>query len=219
MVREHTEKVKPPRALWVPFPFGRILGEPDNSELQTAVVRAALALLDRKQGPVLEEWPESRDPTSGQDISIIQASSVQPALHAAGQDVAFEVTSLRPYYEQWLKSHDLRTGVGLSGVDQRRFRSLVRFLEGYAETGSMDLPQEVSEQAPDGRQFMRWAVDDLKAFYLEARLAQKPAASFQDVNTWFWAETALADLLRRVVDRLKSTGDPVLNTLAFGIAR
>ena len=26
LVREHTEKVKPPRALWVPFPFGLAFG-------------------------------------------------------------------------------------------------------------------------------------------------------------------------------------------------
>ena len=53
LVREHTEKVKPPRALFVPFPFGHPLGEADDPELQNRVMRAAFALLDRQTGPVL----------------------------------------------------------------------------------------------------------------------------------------------------------------------
>ena len=34
LVREHTEKVRPPRALFVPFPFGHPLGEANDAELQ-----------------------------------------------------------------------------------------------------------------------------------------------------------------------------------------
>ena len=36
LVREHTEKVKPPRALFVPFPFGHALGRPDDRSCSTA---------------------------------------------------------------------------------------------------------------------------------------------------------------------------------------
>ena len=41
LVREHTERVKPPRALFVPFPFRHPLGEANDPELQTRVMRAA----------------------------------------------------------------------------------------------------------------------------------------------------------------------------------
>ena len=77
LVREHTEKVKPPRALFVPFPFGHPLGEANDSELQTRVMRAALALLDRDAGPVLDEYPE--DIYAEQDINLVQASIVAHA--------------------------------------------------------------------------------------------------------------------------------------------
>jgi hypothetical protein len=40
-----TEKVRPPRALWVPFPLGYPLGEPHNPALQRRVILAALELL------------------------------------------------------------------------------------------------------------------------------------------------------------------------------
>ena len=51
LVREHTEKVKPPRALWVPYPYGRPLGKPGNAALQHQVIRAALDLYAAADGP------------------------------------------------------------------------------------------------------------------------------------------------------------------------
>lgn len=45
LLREVTEKVRPPRALFVPFPHGYPLGEPDRPDLQHAIVKAALNLL------------------------------------------------------------------------------------------------------------------------------------------------------------------------------
>jgi hypothetical protein len=213
LVREHTEKVKPPRALFVPFPFGHPLGEANDAELQTRVMRAAFALLDRDSGPVLEDYPE--DIYADQDINLAQASGVtQPEISA---DVAFEVTTLRPYYEQWVAAHAGRTAVGVTRVDQRRFRGLVRVLEAYAEDQAIDVPEWNTEVPLP--QFARWAADDLKAFYLEARMQQKPAATFQELNGWLWSQTALSNLLRAVRDRMRAQGDPKLDAIAFGIAR
>jgi hypothetical protein len=45
LLREVTEKVDPPRALFVPFPLGYPLGQPDNPLLQHTIIRAALRLL------------------------------------------------------------------------------------------------------------------------------------------------------------------------------
>ena len=57
MLREITEKVKPPRALLVPYPLGYPLGMPDDAPLQARILRAALALLTHPgPAPVLEEF-------------------------------------------------------------------------------------------------------------------------------------------------------------------
>ena len=40
LIRVHTEKIRPPRALWVPFELGRPLGTPDEPDFQTRVLRA-----------------------------------------------------------------------------------------------------------------------------------------------------------------------------------
>jgi len=56
LLREITEKIRPPRALFVPFPLGYPLGEPNNPDLQANVMRAAFALLPRDDCPVLETF-------------------------------------------------------------------------------------------------------------------------------------------------------------------
>jgi hypothetical protein len=213
LVREHTEKVKPPRALFVPFPFGHPLGEADDPELQTRVMRAAFALIDRQTGPVLEDYPE--DIYAGQDINLTQAASVpQPEV---SEDVAFELTTLRPYYEQWVAEHEGRTAVGVTRVDQRRFRGLVRLLEAYDEGRDVDVP-EWNRDIPLP-QFVRWSADDLKAFYLEARMQQQPSAAFQELNTWLWSQTALSNLLRAARDRMRAPGDARLDAIALVSSR
>ena len=78
LVREHTEKVKPPRALYVPFPFGHALGRPDDPELQHRVLRAALDLLSEAAGPVLRDLPEDAEP-GDQPPAPPQASGIKPA--------------------------------------------------------------------------------------------------------------------------------------------
>jgi hypothetical protein len=56
LLREITEKLRPPRALFVPFPLGYPLGEPNNPDLQVRIMRAAFSLLSRSDIPVLEDF-------------------------------------------------------------------------------------------------------------------------------------------------------------------
>ena len=56
LLREVARVLKPPRALFVPFPMGFPLGEPHNSELQQRIIRRALRLLEQSAVPVLEEF-------------------------------------------------------------------------------------------------------------------------------------------------------------------
>ena len=58
LLREVAERIRPPRALCVPFPHGYPLGQPDEPILQHAVIEAALRLLedDRLRPPVLVDF-------------------------------------------------------------------------------------------------------------------------------------------------------------------
>lgn len=55
LLEDITRKVKPPRALLVPYGFGHPLGEPNNPELQHAIIAETLSLLqDEATPPVLK---------------------------------------------------------------------------------------------------------------------------------------------------------------------
>lgn len=55
LLRGVVERVRPPRALCVPFPHGYPLGEPRNAGQQRAVMTAAFSLLDRAGPPPVIE--------------------------------------------------------------------------------------------------------------------------------------------------------------------
>ena len=61
LLRRVAEKVRPPRALFVPFPHGYPLDTPGEPERQRAVLEAALSLLELRDvtAPVLRDFPES----------------------------------------------------------------------------------------------------------------------------------------------------------------
>jgi hypothetical protein len=56
LLREVTEKLRPSRALFMPYPLGYPLGEPGNAALQHRIIAAALALLERNGAPILENF-------------------------------------------------------------------------------------------------------------------------------------------------------------------
>ena len=215
LVREHTEKVKPPRALWVPFPFGHAFGRPNDPELQHRVLRASLDLLEEPVGPVLRDLPDDEEP-GDQPAALPQASGITPP-EAVPIDVATEIPQMRGYHERWLETSGGRTALGLTGIPATRFGGVVQFLEGFAEGREVDH----EERPPDLPlpNFIRYCADDLKALYYEGHMAMKPGAGGDEIARWFWGETALGQLLRRVRDRLDASEDPRWKAAAFGVAR
>lgn len=51
IVREYTEKVKPPRSVFLRWPFGHPLGEPGNVAQQRAVLKKAFEVLYAVEKP------------------------------------------------------------------------------------------------------------------------------------------------------------------------
>ena len=215
LVREHAERTRPPRALWVPFYFGYAMGRPDDPAFQHQVLATALDTLNASAGPVLVDYPDDAGP-----IGLPQASEVAAGdsngQHREPLDAVDEITALRSYYERWIEQRG-RTAVGLTGVPQRRFRGIVRFLEAYAESDDADFavrPADVTVL-----QFVRYCADDLKAFCYEARMAQRPNDAEADIHRWFWGETAVGALIDRITQRLTATGDARLAATAYGLSR
>jgi hypothetical protein len=214
LIKEQAERVKPPRALFVPFPFGFALGKPDDPEFQHRVLAAALELFKSESAPVLAAFPDAADGPA----RLLQASVARADLTTdIAVDPADEVTALRGYYERWVEEHDGRTGVGLSGVPQRQWRGLMKYLYAFAQGDEVtyaDMPEGVVEP-----RFLKLVADDLKAFYMEARMCQRPEQQNNDLQSWFWSETAGGTLLAKIAARLEESEDETVQRSAFGIAR
>ncbi len=58
--RDLTEQVKPPRSLFLNYPMGNNFGGPDDLDLQTRILRRALAMIDDVTvGGTLIDWEEA----------------------------------------------------------------------------------------------------------------------------------------------------------------
>jgi hypothetical protein len=175
------------------------------------VIWAALDLLAEPSGPVLRDFPENDPDSAPAPLQASAVESVSPKL-----DAAMETTQMRHYHEQWVANTG-RTAVGLSAIATTRFRGVVRFLEAFADGRDADM-QERPEDVPLPV-FLRRCVDDLKALYYEARMVARPGTDGEAIARWFWGETAMGTLVRRVRERMDASDDPALKAAAFGIAR
>ncbi len=209
LVREHTEKINPPRALWVPFELGRPVGAPDEPAFQRRVIEAALGLFAAPAGPVLEDFPEDAPGAATDDYSgwvcPVNFSPPPAAETGVAARALAEVAQLGPWYQVGLERRG-RTTVGLSGLG---IEAAVTFLAGFvADTsiaspiGGMALPQA-----------LKFAAEDVKAWYLEAATARPGPAASAVLTDWFWRETAAGALLLRVAAACRDSGVPALKAL------
>ncbi len=213
LVREHTAQVKPPRALFVPFPFGHPFGRPHDPELQQRVLRAALDLFAENDCPVLRDYPDEAAPEA---VSVVPVQASQIDAVPPSADAAMETTRMRRYAEQW-RQREGRTAVGLTGIPAERFRGVIRFLEAFAAGEEADMRERPGEVPLP--LFIRYCADDLKALYFEAWLIMQPQTTGEAFARWFWGETATGQLIRRVKERLDASEDPAMKAIAYGIAR
>ena len=212
LIREHTETIRPPRALWVPFELGRPLGTPGNPAFQQRVLMEALRLLEAPEGPLLvdftEEAPQGAargdEGLEGWSCPIIMTSEAGKETDMELLLAAFkrEVAELRPWYDLSLEERK-RTGVVEFGP-QSSSEVLSSFLTGEKPLAG----QEKFSLALA----LRLAAHDLKAFYFEAATARPGSASPSSgkFNRWFWQDTAAGRILKAVKERCMQESDESL---------
>jgi hypothetical protein len=189
-VRVQMEKTQPPRGLFVPFQLGRPLGEPEDVVFQRRVLRHALGLLERTDGPViLEDFPD--DPPGWLDAPDWAPPSL-PAVTTlsdpAGWRDAFaaELAALQLAWER-ARARFGRSTVGLSFVAPADWPALAAaFVAGELPTVAGHATVALT---------LRFLCDDIKAFYGEAGQADGPAPSSRQLDAWFWRETLAGRLL------------------------
>jgi hypothetical protein len=174
LIRRQIEKTRPPRALWVPFELGRPFGPPGDPAFQKRVILAALRLLERRDGPaIIADFAED-DPRQIPDPLWRPPPTAKP--------LGDEIALLDDAYRRSVAVRG-RTTVGLSNLPMTAVGAYVdAWLRGESP------PSPVAGMSPPLA--LRFAVDDLKAYCLEAALGGGRRPSNRQQTDWFWNQTA-----------------------------
>jgi hypothetical protein len=211
LIREHSEAMKPPRALWVPFELGRPLGAPGDTAFQRRVLTAALVLLESDSGPVLVDHLEEAPPAHAEDSEGWVCPINLPAPEAAaesdlGAAMLVEVGQMAPWYDLGLRQNE-RTTVGASGLE---IEAAARFIASFL--AAQPDPSPNPEFGP--ADMLKLATEDIKAFYFEAAQSQPGNASSAEMNEWFWGQTAAAKVYFALREELVESDDKGLKIFA-----
>jgi len=212
LIWEHTEVIRPSRALWVPFELGRPFGVPENTAFQRRVLLKALELLESPEGPVLVDFPEEapEDLTQGDKpmegwscpVSFATELRKETDLQRLRSALDREVAELLPWYDLSMEKH------GRTAVVEFEPRSASELLCTFVTDRQPVTPKVDISLATA----LRLAAQDLKAFYFEAVTARPSSAppSSREFSRWFWQETAAARILKAVKERCLKSVDKSL---------
>lgn len=218
LVREHVEAVKPPRALYVPYPFGSPLGRPLDADYQHRIIGAGLTLVQEVGSPVLVDFEDPHYVEQrGAPAQYSEVSGRVGAEKRSDVDPATETTRVRQYYQRWIEQRDGRTTVGLTGIQPARFRGIIRFLEAFADGDDVDMRERPADVTLG--EWIRLCALDLRTMFSEARMAMVDAVTSEEIDLWFWGETSTGYLLQRVKDAMDASGDETIAASAYGVAR
>ncbi|MEM8922293.1 MAG: hypothetical protein AAGD35_02250 [Actinomycetota bacterium] len=204
LVRPQTERVRPPRALWVPFALGRPLGAAGDPAFQTEVLRAAFALLDTATEPTIADYPLDAPTEAGPgQWSCPLSLAVDPDESMVGRLLA-EVDRLRPWAAETRRRRG-RTLFGASGASPDQVDEVAVALAAVATSGEVTVPPpgEV-DWAFDMPLLLRHLADDLRGFYHEG-VAARPGADAPNhdaLNDWIFGGTVFGEVLTAVADHL-----------------
>jgi hypothetical protein len=209
LIRPQSENTKPPRALWVPFELGRPFGPPSDPAFQKRVILAALRMLERDTGPVvIEDFPND-DPRAIPDPAwrppFIPTAVATGSAETLAAGLETEILRLRGTHELWVSQH-WRTTVGLSGLP---IGECAQYIADWLRGEVPPSPRE-GFSAP---LILRFAVDDLKAFCLEAAAAGRAKPSSRQLGDWLWNETATGAAIQALRIALQTSEDERLRLI------
>ena len=209
LIRPQAENTKPPRALWVPFELGRPLGPAGDPAFQKRVLLAALTMMVEGGGRLrIVDFPDD-DPRARPDrawqppfmpaaVAIGSADSLASRLEA-------EVLLLRGAHERWMAQYG-RSTIGLSGL---AISECARYVADWLRGKTPPSPRD-GFSAP---LILRFAVDDLKAYCLEAAGAGAAKPSSRQLADWLWDRTAAGAALGALRDVLLAEEDERLRLI------
>lgn len=199
----------------VPFELGRPFGAPEDPEFQRRVLLDVLALLDRDEGPVLETFPD--EPPGAGDAEDAEGWACPVNFGPAIEEVDVskdplgaltqEMERLRMWYDLGLKERNGRTTVGISGVD---LSELAAFMVAFAKDANAVLPRTDIPRY----QIIKYAVDEVKAYYFEAASSQPGTPSDKELSDWYYGDTVIAQILKDINTACATSSDELVVKMA-----
>ena len=209
-MREHTAALAPPRALWVPFILGRPFGVPHDAGFQRGVLLAALKLLEREQGPVLEDYPfdAPHDDLGPEPEGLVCPVSFpgRPSTGTLADQLVAEVAQLGAWHDLAVR-HRGRTTLGVTGlgIDQ---------VADYVAAWLTDSPPAPFKEGLADGEALKLACDELKAYYYEAKSVQPGRHRSTAIQHWFWHDTAAGQAFIALRTKASQSADPSMKPLA-----
>ena len=214
LIREQSEAVRPPRALWVPFPLGRPLGVANNPEFQHDVLRSALGLLETATEPTIVDYQHEALDQSGEGVWACAIELPTPDVSELESSLRSEIDLLMPRYLEARRQRG-RSTFGMSGARIEDIDKLVSFVVSVAQgSGFKAIPSAASgpEWIHPMPMLVRFVVEDLRAFYQESVTSEAglSAPSQHDMHSWIFRETALGRVLKQIAQMITDGDDPRL---------
>jgi hypothetical protein len=177
---------------------------------QKRVILRALRLLERESGPVIiEDFPDD-DPRAQPDPAwhppFVPPATADGSAETLAARLEAEIHQLRGAHDRWLVQRG-RTTVGLSGL---AMADCGRYVADWVREKAPPSP-------PDGFSaplMLRFAVDDVKAYYLEAGAAGVGKPSSRQLGDWFWNETAAGEAIYALREACLASQDERLKLIA-----
>jgi hypothetical protein len=166
-------------------------------------------MFERGNGSVvIEDFPDN-DPRAMPDPAWRPPSTPGAVAASSAELLAAlleaEIRLLRGAHGRWV-AHDRRTTVGLSGLP---IGDCARYVADWLRGKAPPSPRE-GFSAP---LILRFAVDDVKAYCLEAAAAGAARPSSRQLGDWFWDESASGAAIHALREALQASDDDRLKLI------
>ena len=164
-------------------------------------------LLDRSKGPVLEDYPHDAPAVEAESSAACPVSFAKDAADDESWQsrLSQEFGLFKPWYELSRRRRGGRTLVGIADLTpEQNMQTLAEHLDEDA------IPTDIT--------WMKRAVEDIKAYYIEAMTAQPGDYDSQSIQAQFWQETVFGAAVLTIYHHFQSSDDDRVKLIARMLA-
>ena len=191
--------------------LGRPFGAPTDTEFQKRVLKEALGLFEYDREPVIQDFQDDAPPDQlgydDQQLVCPVSFPTQSKVGSLRERVISEVAQLQAWHEVSLQARG-RTTLGVTGASPAR---LADFVTSWLGSNPEQILHDPEQSAAVN---VKFATDELKSFYFEAKLAQPGQHSAKSLQDWFWFETSGGEAFLALRTKFAAEGHPEFKGLA-----